>query len=185
MIPAIAALLQAAPAIGGGLAQLFGKNRRDKQEDASMRQMQSLAEMFKGDISGIEESQQAGFMNSPEAQSVIQQLKQQGVEGQRSIEAQSETNGLTDESKVAMMGKNKQAQATGMSSLMGHATNYKNMLFGQKQQAQRGLAGVTGSQYQAGMNNRKNYNDSLGNIFGNMQSGINAGFESGAFKIGK
>lgn len=174
----------ALPGIGQGIAQMFGRKRRKKQEDAAMMQMEELANLFRGDVAGIDEQLNQSYLENSDVQEALRQLQEMGVLQNEQVQNQAAVTGATDEAQIAAMGKTKNANADAFAKIMSGANQYRNMLFGQKGFAQRGLAGVTGTQYQAGQQNRQNFNQSLQNIFGNLQSSIGAGFESGAFKIG-
>lgn len=172
--------LSALPGIGSGIAQLFGKKRRNKEEDAAMEQIQNLSKMFQGNIEDHNSQLDKSYFDNSDVQDAITQLQEMGIFGNEQIDNQAAVMGSTDEARIAAKGANNQATARGLSRIFSGATNYRNMLFNQRGNAQRGLASVTNSQYQAGQNNRQNFNNSLQNIFGNMDQSIGGLLSSGA-----
>ncbi|MEC7753796.1 MAG: hypothetical protein VYB44_07185 [Bacteroidota bacterium] len=177
--------VSAIPGAIGMVAQLFGRKRRKQQEDAAMKNVQEVSDMFKGQISDIDTQLNQSYLENSDIKDALRQLEEMGFIQNSQTANQAAITGATDESQIAAMGKTKSAQADFLAKLMSGATDYRNMLFGQKGSAVRGLGATAGAQYQAGMQNRANFNKSIENIIQPLQSSINAGFESGAFKFGK
>lgn len=175
--------VQSLPAIFGSLAQLFGKDRRKQQENAAMEQYKSVSDFFQNQVKGYGQQLDKGFSNSPEAQAWLQQLANISDKNQKNIDASSAMGGLTDEAKVAAMGKNNQAQSMGVSEIYKNAMRWRNLLMNQQAGAAGQLGNVSGQMFQAGQQNRANFNQSLANILQPMQQGINTAFQSEGFKV--
>lgn len=171
----------ALPGIGSGIAQLFGNKRRKKEEELAMTKIRELAGMFEGNIDDYNEALQKSYYENSDVQDAIRQLTDMGLLQNENIDNQSTAMGSTVEAQIAAKGANKNATAKGLSGIFGNATNYRNMLFSQRGQSQRGLAGATSSLYSAGQKNRQNFNNSLQNIFGNLSQNVGSMVQSGAF----
>lgn len=172
------------PGAIGMIAQLFGAKRRRRQEEAAMKKMEEVSGLFNGQINDVDTQLSQSYLDNSDIQDAIRQLEEMGFIQNKQTTNQAAITGATDESQIAAMGKTKNTQADFLAKLMSGASQYRNMLFGQKGDAIRGLGTVAGAQYQAGMQNRANFNNSVANIIQPLQSSINAGFESGAFKFG-
>lgn len=176
--------LSAAPAAIGMIAQLFGRKRRRKQEDAAMKNVQKVSSLFEGQIEDIDTQLGQSYLDNSDVQDALRQLEEMGFLNNKQTTNQAAITGATDESQIAAMGRSKKAQADFLAKLMSGAGQYRTMLFGQKGDALRGLGATSGAQFQMGQQNRANFNNSVANIIQPLQSSINAGFESGAFKFG-
>lgn len=166
-LPLLPALLSAAPGIISGIGQLFGKKRRKNEEDKGMEGIQSMADVFSGQLQG-------NYFDTAEAQGAIGEFKGMQDEQMDEINATSNINGLTDEARIAMM-KNQNKSSQGFFSNLARSGDlWRSRLLNQKQ-------GVMSQLFGAGMAKRENFNNSLSNIVNPLQESISTGFSSGAF----
>jgi len=166
-LPLAALALSAAPGLIGGIGQLFGQKRRKKEEDKAMDGIQSMADVFSGQLQG-------NYFDTAEAQGAIGEFKGMQDEQMDEINATSNINGLTDEARIAMM-KNQNKNSQGFFSNLARSGDlWRSRLLNQKQ-------GVMSQLFGAGMMRRNNFNNSLSNIVNPLQESINTGFSSGAF----
>jgi hypothetical protein len=159
--------LKALPGAASGIANLFGQRRRRMQEDKASQGISQLSDVFRQQLQG-------NYFDTSEAQGAIEQLKNSYMENNRAIEAQAGSQGLTDEARIAMMGRNKEAKATGMSNLGRSANLWRNQVMNQYQ-------GSLGQLFQFGQANRNNFNRGLENIFAPLQSAVDGSIDLGAF----
>jgi hypothetical protein len=160
-------LLQAAPGIASGVANLFGRKRRKAQEDKASTGISQLADVFRGQLSG-------NYFDTPEASQAMTNITNNQNQNNRAINAIGATAGLTDEAKIAMLGKNNEATAGAMGSLAGSGQIWRD-------RTQQNYGNQLSQLFQVGQQNRGNFNQSLQNVLGPLQDGINTAVGSGAF----
>lgn len=167
---ALPALLAAAPALISGVSQLFGNKRRKREEEKATAGMSRMSDIFSEQLEG-------DYMDTSEATGAMTQIDQNQQANLAQINANSATQGLTDEARIAMMGRSQQATSGAIGGLAKSADLWRQRLLQQKQ-------GALGSLYQVGQQNRQNFNQSISNIVNPLQKSIDTGFSSGAFDVG-
>lgn len=160
-------LLMAAPGVISGVSNLFGRRRRQREEDKASRGISQLTDVFKQGLQG-------NFFDTPEAQRAITQILQNQDNQRRQINNTSAVSGATDEAKLSMFGRMNENTANAMGGMAGSGQLWRDR---QLQQYQ----GSLGQLFGVGQANRQNFNQSLQNILGPLQEGINAGVSAGAF----
>lgn len=160
-------LLMAAPGIISGVSNLFGQKRRKAQEDKASQGISQLADVFRGQLSG-------NYFDTPEASRTMTEITNNQNQNQRAINATGATQGLTDESKIAMMGKNNEATANAIGSVAGSGQIWRD-------RTQQNYGNQLAQFFQTGQTNRRNFNQSLQNVLGPLQDGINTAVGAGAF----
>lgn len=164
---ALPALLAAAPALISGVSQLFGNKRRKREEEKATAGMSRMSDIFSEQLEG-------DYMDTSEATGAMTQIDQNQQDNLAQINANSATQGLTDEARIAMMGRSQQATSGAIGGLAKSADLWRQRLLQQKQ-------GALGNLYQVGQQNRQNFNQSISNIVNPLQKSIDTGFSSGAF----
>jgi hypothetical protein len=160
-------LLSAAPGLISGAANPFGARRRRKEEEKASSGLSQLSDMFRGQLEG-------NYMDTGEAQGAMTGLRQNQADNNRAINSTAATTGMTDEAKIAMMGKNNEATAGGMSNLARSADLWRTRL-------QQMYGGSLSNLFSVGQQNRQNFNSSLSNILNPLSQGLGAGINAGAF----
>lgn len=165
--PLLPLLLTAAPGMISGVANLFWAKRRRQEEDKATAGISQLADIFRQQLSG-------DYFDTAEAQGAMTGILQNQQQNQNAINSTAASTGMTDEARIAMMGRNNEATAGGMSDLARSADLWRSRLLNQHQ-------GALSNLYQVGQQNRQNFNNSLSNILNPLSEGIAGGFNSGAF----
>lgn len=165
--PLLPIALAAAPGLIGGVANLFGAKRRKKEEQKASSGISQLADIFDQQLTG-------DYFDTGEAKGAITEITKNQQENNNAINSTASSTGMTDEARIAMMGKNNQATATGFSNLAQMAALWRSRLLNQKQ-------GALSNLYQIGQQNRQNFNNSLSAVLNPMSSAIGAGMNAGAF----
>jgi hypothetical protein len=172
-LPLLAAAgIQAIPAVTGFIGNLFDKKRRKKEENKASQGISNLADIYK---------QQLGqdYYQSAEGRGAMNMIDEESDENADMINATANVNGLTDEARIAMMGKNNKARMGGYGNLAQGANLWR-------QRQLNAYGGTLGQLFSVGINNRANTNQSLNNIVGGMQTGIDGAMNAGVFdNIGK
>lgn len=164
--------IQAIPAVTGFIGNLIDKKRRKREEGKASQGISNLADIYK---------QQLGqdYFQSAEGMGAMQQIDENASEQSDMINATANVNGLTDEARIAMMGKNNKAKQAGYGNLAQGANLWR-------QRQLNAYGGTLGQLFQVGQTNRANTNNSLNNIVGGMQMGIDGAMNAGLFdKLGK
>jgi hypothetical protein len=164
--------IQAIPAVAGFIGNLFDRKRRKREEGKASAGISNLADIYK---------QQLGqdYFDSAEGMGAMKEIDENSNDYMDQINAMSNVNGLTDEAKIAMMGQNMKAKQGAYSGLAQNSNLWR-------QRNLQNYGGALGSLFQVGMNNRNNTNNSLNNIVGGMQMGIDGAMNAGVFDmIGK
>jgi len=164
MLPLLAA---AAPGIISGVASLFGAKRRRREEENATNQIKQLSDVFNQQLSG-------GYFNTNEAKGAITQIEDNQRQNQQAIFNSAASSGMTDEAKIAMMGRNNEATANAMGGLAQNADLWRSRLLNQKQ-------GTLQNLYQIGQNNRKNFNESIANIVNPLSESLGSAMNAGVF----
>lgn len=167
MGPLLGLALQTTPGIISGMANIFGRQRRRQQEDKASQGISQLADLFREQLSG-------DYFNTPEAQGAITEIMQNQQDNQRMIDNTASVTGMTDEAKIAMMGRNNQATAGGFSNLSRSAELWRNRI-------QQMYGSQLNNLFQVGQQNRQNFNNSLANILNPLSQAIGEGINAGVF----
>lgn len=162
-----AAGIQAIPAITGLLGNLFDKKRRKNEEQKASGGISNLADIFKGQMS-------QDYFDSAEGMSTMREIDENSDENMEEINASANMNGLTDEARIAMMGKNMKAKQGAYSGLSGQSSLWR-------QRNQQLYQGALGQLFSVGYANRQNQQNSMNNIVGGMQNGIDGAVNAGVF----
>ncbi|MDR7130330.1 hypothetical protein J2X69_002680 [Algoriphagus sp. 4150] len=168
-LPLIAAAL---PSVIGGISNLIGSGKRKREEEKASASQSQLVEMFKSQLG-------QSYFDSAEGMGASTQIQQNQQDMNNQINTTANINGLTDEARIAMMGKNNMATAGAYADLSkaGDFWRQRNM-----QQYQGALGGL----FNMGQQNRANRNQSIQNILGPLQQGIDTANSLGAFEnLGK
>lgn len=161
------AAIQAIPGLIGGISQLFGKKRRQQEEDKASGGISQLADVFKSQLG-------QDYFDSEEAQGAMRQIKDNQSDQNEQINASANVNGMTDEARIAMMGNNMKASQGAFADLSRSASLWR-------QRNQQLYSGQLNQLYQVGMNNRANKTQSLSNILGPLQGAIDGAANVGVF----
>ena len=159
--------LQAAPALIGGVANMFDKNRRDAQEGKASKGYSKLTDLLKGNL-GLD------YFDSTEAMGAMKEIDSNSSSAMDQINATANVNGLTDEARIALMGKNMQAKQGAYSGMARNADLWR-------QRNIQSYAGSLSGLFNIGQQNRANFNQSLSNVTNSMQGGIDGAVNAGAF----
>lgn len=160
-------LAGAAPGILSGLSNLFDKKRRKAEEGKASTGISQLVDVFK-------EQMGSNYYDSAEAQGAMTAIRENEQENLGQIDATANINGLTDEARIAMRGKQNKATAGAFSDLSRSADLWRR----RNQQAyQGGLSQL----FAVGNQNRQNFNNSMQNIFGPLQDSVSGAINSGLF----
>jgi hypothetical protein len=160
-------LIAAAPGIVSGVANVFGAKRRRAEEQKASAGISQLSDVFSSQLKG-------NYMDTAEASGAMNAMKNQHQENNQMIDATAAQSGMTDEAKIAMMGRNNQATAGGMSNMAQSADLWRSRLLNQKQ-------GALGNLFQVGQANRQNFNQSLSNVVNPLAQGLGGAINAGAF----
>lgn len=163
----MALALQAATAALGFIGNLLGKKRRRQQEDKASTGFSQLTDLLRGQLN-------QDYFDSTEAMGAMKEIDQYSSSFMDEINATANVNGLTDEARIALMGKNIGAKQQAYTGLSRNADLWR----------QRALQNYQGSLWQlfsAGMANRQMQQNSLNNIVGGAQGAIDGAFSIGAF----
>ena len=147
------------PAIGQSKANKLAR-RRD-ENNPFLKEAKTLNESLK-------KEQEMSIFDTPEGQALLTELENMENESMRSIDAQGAVGGLTEEAKIASMGKVKGARAKALSGLSRQGTFRRNnirtnrlrtigQMFGMDQQLR-----ATRNQQSAGLG--QSLSDSIGNF---------------------
>jgi hypothetical protein len=154
--------LQAAPAIIGGLSQLFGKQNKQARNmnNNLMGQMQGLNNQF-------QQQSQMNYFDTPQAKSFMEMIRMQGERQGNNLMNAAANSQMTDEAKLAGMDSINRNQGQMMGQLAGQGDNFKqnaqrNQLF-----SLQGLMGMNAQEQQRRMNSLQNIvgpaSDAVGN----------------------
>jgi hypothetical protein len=159
--------IMAAPAIAGFAGNLFDRKRRRGQEDKAAAGISNLADVFK---------QQLGqnYFNTAEGTNAMREIDEDSQNNLNQINATANMSGMTDEARIAMLGKNMKAKSGALAGLSGNSDLWR-------QRNLQNYGGALGQLFQVGMANRQNTQNSLNNIVGGMQGGIDGAMNVGAF----
>lgn len=157
----------AAPGVISGSANLFGGKRRRAEEQKASQGISQLADVFRGQLSG-------NYFDTPEASRAMTDIRQNQNQQNQAMQSTGAMMGLTDEAKISMMGKGNDATANAMGNLAGSGQIWRD-------RTQQNYSNQLGQLFQVGQQNRGNFNNSLQNVLGPLQQGINAGISAGAF----
>jgi len=167
-LPALAVgAIKAAPAIAGFIGNLMDRSRRKREENKASAGISNLADIFKNQLG-------QDYFDSAEGSAARRTIDNEFDENANEINAVGNINGLTDEAKIAMMGKNMKAKQGALSGLAGNSNLWR-------QRGMMNYQGVLGQLFEVGMNNRFNTNNSINNIVGNMKTGLDGAMNAGVF----
>lgn len=167
-IPLLAAAgIQAIPALTGLFGNLIGKKRRNQQENFAGDEIRNLADIFKQQL-GID------YFDSAEGMGAMKQIDQNASDQADEINSMANMGNLTDEARIAMLGKNMSAKQNAFSGLAQQSELWR-------QRNQRNYQGALGQLFQAGMARRSLDNQSLNNIVGGMQGAMDGAVNAGVF----
>jgi hypothetical protein len=159
--------IKAIPAVAGLVGNLFDRKRRKREEGKASAGISNLADIYK---------QQLGqdYFSSSEGMGMMKEIDENSDENMDQINAMSNMNGLTDEARIALMGQNMRAKQGAYSGLAQQSSLWRT-------RNQQMYQGALGQLFQVGMNNRRNSNQSIQNITGQMQTGIDGAMNAGVF----
>jgi hypothetical protein len=164
MLPALVA---AAPAIISGISRIFGNKRAKKQEGQASEGLSQLVELFKSQLG-------QDYFDSAEAKGAVNAITANEQENLNQIDAAGAINGLTDEAKISMKGKQNKATASAFADLSRSANLWK-------QRNQQMYQSSLGQLFGVGQKNRQNFNDSISNIVQPLQSSVDGAMNAGLF----
>lgn len=167
-LPLAAAVgIKALPAIAGLVGNLFDKKRRQREEGKASAGISDLTDIFKSQLG-------QDYFSSSEGLGAMKQIDEESDENLDNINATANVNGLTDEARIAMMGQNMRAKQGALAGLSGNASLWRQRTLQQ-------YGGSLQNLFSVGMNNRRNFQNNLNNVTGQMQTAIDGGFNVGAF----
>lgn len=167
-LPLLAAAgIQALPAVAGFVGNLFDRKRRKREEGKASAGISNLADVFKQQLG-------SNYFNTAEGTNAMREIDENAMEQTDQINATANMSGMTDEARIAMMGKNMKAKQGAYAGLAGNSDLWR-------QRNLQNYGGALGQLFQVGMANRQNTNNSIQNIVGGMQGGIDGAMNVGAF----
>lgn len=167
-LPLLAAAgIQALPAVAGFVGNLFDRKRRKREEGKASAGISNLADVFKQQLG-------SNYFNTAEGTNAMREIDENAMEQTDQINATANMSGMTDEARIAMMGKNMKAKQGAYAGLAGNSDLWR-------QRNLQNYGGALGQLFQVGMANRQNTNNSIQNIVGGMQGGIDGAMNTGAF----
>jgi hypothetical protein len=167
-LPLLAAAgISAIPSVAGFVGNMFDRKRRRGQEDKAAKGISNLADIFKEQLG-------TNYFNTAEGKGAMNQIDEDSQNNLSQINATANMSGMTDEARIAMLGQNMKAKQGALGGLAQNSDLWR-------QRALQNYGGTLGSLFQVGMNNRRNTQQSLNNIVGGMQSGIDGAMNAGAF----
>lgn len=163
-IPLIAAAL---PSVISGISSLFGKKKAKKEEQKAAAGQSQLVDLFKSQLG-------QNYFDTGEAKGAMTEIDKNQQNMLNDINATANVNGLTDEARIAMMGKANDATAGAYADLAqsGDLWRQRNL---------QNYQGALGGLFRIGQTNMANRSQNLQNILGPMQQGIDAANSIGAF----
>lgn len=172
MGPLAALAIQAVPALIGLVGNLFDRKRQKNEEGKASKGFSSLTDILQGKLG-------QSYLNSAEGMGLMKEIDQNADSQMDQLTAMSNVSGMTDEARIAMMGK----------VLSGKQNAYAGLSRNEDLFRQRNLQnyqGALANLFQAGQWNRANKQQSLSNItqgLGGAVDGMtNAGVFDNAFK---
>lgn len=166
-LPLLPLLIGAAPGILSGISNLFDGKRRKAEEGKASTGISQLVDLFKQQMGG-------NYYDSAEAQGAMTAIRENEQENLGQIDATANINGLTDEARLAMRGKQNKATAGAFSDLSRSADLWRR----RNQQAyQGGLSQL----FNVGQQNRANKSQANQNIFGPLQETVSGAMNAGLF----
>lgn len=163
-IPLIAAAI---PAVTGLIGNLIDKKRRKKEEGKASGGIGDLTDIFKSQLG-------QDYFDSSEGLGAMKQIDEESDENLDQINATANVNGLTDEARIALMGKNMKAKQGALGGLSSQASLWRQRTLQQ-------YGGSLQNLFSVGMTNRRNTQNNVNNITSGMQTGIDGAFNAGVF----
>lgn len=160
-------LLTMLPGVIQGVSSLFDRGRRKREEQKASRGISNLADVYKTSLEG-------NYMDTPEVQRILAELQKQQGQNTRAINATGATTGMTDEAKIATMGRQNEATAGTVGNIASGGDLWRQrtqQLYGQ------GLNNL----FNVGQANRQNFNNNIASITQPLNESIGAGINAGAF----
>jgi hypothetical protein len=159
--------IQAIPGIAGLLGNMFDGRRRRREEGKAAMGISNLADIFK---------QQLGqdYFDSAEGMGAMRQIEEDSQNNLGQINATANMSGMTDEARISMLGQNMKAKQGALGGLAQNSNLWR-------QRNLQNYGGTLGSLAQIGMSNRANQQNSMNNIVGGIQGGIDGAMNVGAF----
>lgn len=162
----------AAPAVAGLIGNLLDRKRRKREEDKASAGISNLTDIFK-------EQMGQDYFSSAEGSNAMREIDENAQENMNAINASAGMNGLTDEARIAMMGRNMKAKQGAYAGLAGQSNLWRT-------RNQQMYQGALGQLFNVGMANRENRQRSINNIVSGLQGGIDGGLNAGLFdSLGK
>jgi hypothetical protein len=167
-LPLLAAAgISAIPAVTGLIGNLLGGKRRKREEEKASKGISGLTDIYKSQMG-------QDYFDSSEGLSTMRQIDENSSSNMDDINASANMNGLTDEARIAMMGQNMKAKQGAYSGMAGQASLWR-------QRNQQMYQGALGQLFSVGFANRQNQQNSMNNIVGGMQGGIDGAMNAGVF----
>lgn len=167
-LPLIAAAgIQAIPALAGLFGNLFDNKRRKREEGKASAGVSNLADIFKAQLG-------QDYFDSAEGLGAMTEIDENSDEYLDQINATANMGGLTDEARIAMMGKNMKAKQGAYAGLAQNANLWR-------QRNLQNYQGVLGQLFGMGATNRRNHQNSMNNIVGGMQGAMDGATNAGVF----
>lgn len=167
MGPLAGLAIQAAPALIGLFGNMLDKKRRESQEGKAAGGFSQLTDVLKGQLG-------QSYLGSTEGMGLMKEIDQNANSQMDQATATANMSGLTDEARIAMMGK---IMAGKQNAYAGLARN--SDLFRQRNLAN--YQGALSSLFQAGMANRQLQQNSLNNITGAAGTAVDGMTNAGVF----
>jgi hypothetical protein len=167
-IPIAASLaIQAAPAIMGLFGNMMDRKRSQAQEGKAATGFSQLTDILKGRLN-------QSYLNSAEGMGLMKEIDQNASSQMDQLNATANVNGMTDEARIAMMGR---VMAGKQNAYAGLSRNED--LF--RQRNLQNYQGALGQLFQAGMANRQMKQNNLNNIVGGAQGAVDGMTNMGVF----
>jgi hypothetical protein len=167
MGPLAGLAIQAAPALIGLFGNMLDKKRRQSQEGKAAGGFSQLTDVLKGQLG-------QSYLGSTEGMGLMKEIDQNADSQMDQVMATANMSGMTDEAKIAMMGK---VMAGKQNAYAGLARN--SDIF--RQRNLQNYQGALSSLFQAGMANRQMQQNSLNNITQGLGGAIGGMTNAGVF----
>lgn len=159
--------LGVAPGIFGLLANKQDQARRNAQEGRAAAGFSKLTDILQGRLG-------QSYLGSTEGMGLMKEIDQNASSQMDQVNAMANMSGLTDEAKIAMMGR---VMSGKQNAYAGLARNED--LF--RQRNLRNYQGALSNLFQAGMANRQMQQNSLNNVVGGFQTAVDGAMNAGVF----
>jgi hypothetical protein len=165
-MPLPLAAIGAIPGALGFITNLIGGKRRRNQEEKATKGFSQLTDLLRGNLN-------QDYFDSTEGMGAMQEIDDNASSFMDNINATANMSGMTDEARIALMGKSIGAKQDAYAGLARNSDLWR-------QRALQNYQGSLQQLFSAGMVNRGLQNQSMNNIVGGAQGAIDGATAVGA-----